>query len=411
MSCQPGADGPPLRIALVSMHTSPIGRPGAGDVGGMNVVVRQVAERLGAAGHSVDIYCRRGDGASPARVSHSPGVVVHHLPAGPPTPLSKAELEDHVEEFTEALAREGPWDILHSHHWFSGMSALAIARERGLGHVQSFHSIAADPADPLAFGERPEGPGRLPGERLLARESDAVIAVSHAEANTAVGRLGSAPSRVVVVPPGVDSEQFHPIAPTGPTVPGTSAGRPRLVVAARLEPLKGVDLAIEALARLDEPRPLLVVSGAPTGGFADYAADLHELARGLHVAGDVEFAGPLGRADLAERMRHALAVLVPSHSETYGLVALEGAASGRPVIASRAGGLSDAVLDGVTGILLPDRDPEVWAGTIRSLLEDPGRAAELGRAGREHALAHPWQATAAGWERTYRHVIATGGHG
>ncbi len=394
--------GKALRIALVSMHTSPIGQPGAGDVGGMNVLVRAVAEQLGTAGHSVDVYCRRADPRSPARVAHAPGVTVHNLPAGPPTALTKAELEAHIEEFTGALADQGPWDILHSHHWFSGMSALPIARERGLGHVQSFHSIAADPADPLSSGERPEGPGRLPGERLLGEESDAVIAVSHAEANTVIGRLGTVASRVVIVPPGVDSEEFHP----APEADGHDGRRPHLLVAARLEPLKGVDLAIEALARLPRPRPELVVSGAPTGGFEGYAEELRELAERRGVAGDVTFAGPLGRGELAAVMRSALAVLVPSHSETYGLVALEAAASGRPVVASRAGGLNDAVLDGTTGILLPDRDPELWAGTIRSLLDEPSRAAELGRAGRRHALAHPWRATATGWARTYRRVIA-----
>lgn len=397
--------GKALRIALVSMHTSPMGRPGAGDVGGMNVMVREVAQRLGAAGHSVDVYCRRDDAQSPARVTHTVGVTVHRLPAGPPEPLPKSALEAHIEEFTAALAHEGPWDILHSHHWFSGMSALPIARERGLGHVQSFHSIAADPSDPLACGERPEGPGRVPGERLLAGESDAVIAVSRAEAHTVIGRLGTAPARVVVVAPGVDAEQFRP-AEGDRTAP---AGRDTLVVAARLEPLKGVDLAIEALARLPEPRPLLVVSGAPTGGFDGYAHELRRLVEQRGVADDVVFAGPLGRAELADAMRSALAVLVPSHSETYGLVALEAAACGRPVIASRAGGLSDAVLDGTTGILLPDRDPELWAGTIRSLMEDPARAAELGRSGRRHALAHPWHATGAGWVRTYRRVIAVSG--
>lgn len=395
--------GPTLRIALVSMHTSPVDSPGSGDVGGMNVVVRHAAEELGRLGHTVEIFTRRSDPDGPDVVDHAPGVSVHFLPAGPPRPATKTEQEGFLEPFTAELARHGPWDVIHSHHWFSGVCALPIARDRQVPHAQSFHSVAADPTSSLSDGERPEGPGRAPAELHLAAESDAVIAVSRAEADTVLARLGARPEKVVVVPPGVDTDQFRPGRQS------LVGARPILLAAARLEPLKGLDLAIRAVAGIPaERRPLLVVAGAPTAGHEGYGDKLRDLARSLGVADDVRLAGPVTRDELAHRMRGADAVVVPSHSETYGLVALEAAASQTPVLAADVGGLREAVLDGVTGLLIADRAPSVWTAEIESLLADADRAAAWGRAGREHALHHTWQRTAAGWLAVYRNLLTEG---
>src|SRR5690606_4777532 len=269
-----------------------------------------------------------------------------------------------------------------SHHWFSGMAALEVARERGVPHVQSFHSVAAPPDQPLTAGEPPESPARLDGETLLARRTDLVVAVSAAEARTVVDRLGAAPEAVRVVHPGVDSEMFHP---------GEGSARPTLLAAARLEPLKAIDLAIRTLAgvveRDGEPRPRLVVAGGATSD-ESYPRELAALAADLGVACDVTFLGPQGREQLAALMRSATLVLVPSHSETYGLVALEAAASGVPVVATRAGGLEESVVDDVTGLLLPDWETATWVDAVAGLLADPDLVARLGEGGRAPGLRH-----------------------
>lgn len=375
-----------IRVGVVSLHTDPFARPGAGDVGGMNVVVRSTTVAMAAAGAEVTVWTRRDRDDVP-ETEVVDGVRLRRLPVGPPTTLLKSAHDDLIAPFAAQLREEPPVDVLHSHHWFSGMAALPIARERGIPHVQSFHSIAAAPSTPLSAGERPESPARLEGERWLAGATDAVVAVSHAEARTVVERLGAAPSSVHVIHPGVDGELFHP---------GTRAEQPMLLAAARLEPLKAIDVAIAALAGVVErrdataPRPRLVVVGGATND-ESYPRELAALADVLGVADDVAFVGPQGRDELAALMRSAWAVLVPSHSETYGLVALEAAASGVPVVAARTGGLEESVIDGTTGVLLPDWEPATWADAVAHLLADPDRLARLGRAGRHHARARRWR--------------------
>ena len=390
----------PLRIALVSLHTSPGAEPGSGDVGGMNVVVRNQAEALGAAGHEVEILTRRSSPDEPEAVELSPGVVLRFLTAGPVEAVPKGRHEEFVDEFRDRLAELGPWDVIHSHHWFSGVAALPVARQRGIPHVQSFHSIAAADSTPLSHGERAESPGRLAGEAMLARESDAVVAISHAEAETVTSRLGGDPARVAIVLPGVDAELFRPLAA------GETAARPTVVVAGRLEPLKGPDLAIEAVAAVPaELRPELVIAGGASTEFAGYERDLAALADRSGL--DVRFLGPQTRPGLASLLREARIVLVPSHSETYGLIALEAAASGVPVVAASSGGLRESVVDGVTGVVLDSRDPVVWGETVTRLLGDGELWERLARASRERALEHPWSLSAAELSDVYCRLVGS----
>ena len=389
-------DVQPLRVMHVCLHTDPYDEPGSGDVGGMNVVVRHTAEAMAAAGHEVDVVTRRS-GAEAESESHPvPGVRVLRLDVGPARRIPKGEHEGLIAPFADRLRALQAPDVVHSHHWFSGAAALPVAREWGVPHVQTFHSIAADPATELSAGERPESPGRLAGEAVLARESDLVLAVSRAEAATVRDRLGG--SRVALAPPGVDPVLFTttphpPRAESSLTADSAlSAGTGYVLLAARLEPLKGIDLAIAALGRVPaDQRPALVVAGGPTAD-ETYPEQLRALAQEQGV--DARFVGPQPRPALAALMRGARALLVPSHSETYGLVALEAAASGIPVIAAAVGGLREAVVDGVTGVLLNTRDPRHWASTVSKLLADPARAARVGKAAREHALHHTWARTA-----------------
>ncbi|MBG6238404.1 D-inositol-3-phosphate glycosyltransferase [Mycetocola sp. CAN_C7] len=388
-----------LHIALISLHTSPDDDPGSGDVGGMNVAVRSTAIALAAQGHTVEILTRRTDPAGSAAHELAPRVIIRHLDAGPAERRVKGDHEGFIPDFRRALEPLGPYDVIHSHHWFSGEAALEYARSRGIPHVQSFHSIAADPSTPLSEGERPESPGRMLGEAHLAQASDAVITVSSAERDTVVERLGASPAHVVVVTPGVDADLFIPAT--------TPAARPGYIVAAaRLEPLKGLDLAIEAIAALpDSIRPELVLAGGPTTGHDSYPADLRAHADAHGLADGIRFVGPQSRNDLAALLRGARMLLVPSHSETYGLVALEAAASGIPVVATASGGLLEAVDDGVTGLLLDSREPAVWTDAISRLLTDDALAARIGTAARVRAERFTWDRTAAATADVYTRLL------
>ncbi|CAD6000893.1 glycosyltransferase [Agreia sp. COWG] len=385
-----------LRIALVCLHTSPADEPGSGDAGGMNVVVLHQARSLASLGHRVDIVTRRSTPSAASSIALDERLTLRLIDAGPAHPIAKGDHEAVIDDFARELAALGPYDVMHSHHWFSGMAALPVARAQGIPHVQSFHSIAADDSTPLSEGERAESGGRMAGESWLARESDAIVAVSEAEALTIRHRLGGMSQRIRVVTPGVDSAAFAPRSEAD------EPSEPYAVVAARLQPLKGLDLAIEAIAAMHaDIRPRLIVSGDASADFEGYVDDLRALATSREIGDSVEFIGPQSRAQLATLFRHARVVLIPSHSETYGLVALEAAASAVPVVAAAAGGLREAVVDGETGRVLESRDPHVWATAITELLTNTRGADALSQNARQRAETLSWLRSAEGLLAVY----------
>lgn len=395
-----------LRIALVSLHTSPGAEPGSGDAGGMNVVVRHQAEALAAAGHCVEILTRRSSPEIARKVQLNPRVTLRFLDAGPAAPVPKGDHEDFIDDFRQRMSALGPYDVIHSHHWFSGMAALPLARELGTPHVQSFHSIAAEESTPLSAGERPESAGRMIGEAWLARESDAIVAISEAEADTVVHRLGGSRDRIAIVSPGVDGALFRPSRHE------PRAGRGYAIVAARLQPLKGLDLAIEAIAAVPEPiRPELIIAGDASSDFDGYVDELRALAASHGIEDTVRFVGPQSRIKLATLLREARVVLVPSHSETYGLVALEAAASGVPVVAACSGGLREAVVHGTTGVIIESRDPAAWGSAIAQVLADPEFARALSHAARERAEHLDWPRSAQKLLAVYRSLVLPGSAG
>lgn len=391
----------------MSLHTSPATQPGSGDAGGLNVVERATADALAALGHTVELVTRRSSPDEPDVVELAPRVLLHHVTAGPESPLPKSEIDAFIPEFSDGFGRLGPFDIVHSHHWMSGVAALPHARRWGVPHVQSYHSVAALPGSPLAAGEPPESPARVPGERLVARESQAVVAISAAEARTVIERCGADPERVSIVSPGVDHDLFRPLVPGEPTWGEDRRWRNGyLLFAARLQPLKGPDLAIRALAEVaPELRPHLVVAGDVSADFASYEAKLLALVDELGVGSQVSFIGPQPRPELAKLMRSARIVLVPSHSETFGLVALEAASSGTPVIASAAGGLREAVAHGETGQLMDSREPADWGRAITRLLGEPGLLERQGTVARVHARRFAWGWAAARLVALYEDLL------
>ncbi|GAB3398123.1 glycosyltransferase [Humibacter soli] len=388
----------------MALHTSPFAAPGSGDVGGMNVLVRATAEWMASAGHHVEVVTRRFSTELPAVATLPSGVVLRFVDAGPAELRPKGEQEDFIDAFRAGLDDVGDVDVVHSHHWLAGMAGLPFARSRNVPHVQSFHSIAAEPTTDLSEGERPESSGRLDGEAWLAQSSDAIVAVSHAEQRTIIERLHADLERVHVVLPGVDASLFH----QGERL---TSPRPYVVAAARIEPLKGLDLAIKTIAGIPaEHRPDLVIAGGPTDGYEWHLAELLDLAAELGVTDRVRFAGPLTRAELADLFAHASAVLIPSHSETYGLVALEAAASGVPVLAAPSGGLREAV-NGRSAALLPSRDPREWADRLSALLGD--ERMWLARSADAHRFAaeRTWARSAAETVDVYRLLLGHSGTG
>jgi D-inositol-3-phosphate glycosyltransferase len=403
-----------LRLLAVSLHTSPLAVPGGADAGGMNVVVLEQARALAAAGHQVDVVTRRSDPEAPAIRQIAPRLRQILLQGGPATPLAKSAMEQAIEPFSADLERlvadaeraGEPYALIHSHHWFSGIAALPVAQRHHLPHLQSFHSVAApEDAGSLGSGEPAESAGRIPGERRAAWESHLVIAVSHAEARTVRERYGVPADRVIVVPPGVDTDRFHPSQEPAES----RLASPALLFAARLQPLKAPDLALDVLTRLDPAADArLVLVGAASEDFAPFRQELEDTARAQGVAERVEFAGSMDQDQLAARMREAAVLVLPSWSETFGLVALEAQSSGTPVIAwDRAGGVQEAV--GPGSRLIAGRDPDVWAEAVESLIGDADAYREASRAVRAFAESRTWQACAHHLERIYAAVVRSGG--
>ncbi|MDO5082920.1 glycosyltransferase [Arachnia propionica] len=393
----------PLRVAFVTLHTSPLERAGTADAGGMNVLIMALARSLGELGVQVEFITRYSGTDQPALEEVAPGVTLRRLPAGPPAPLPKSRIDQHIDEFRDGLARLTPYDIVHSHHWMSGVAALPVARTWGVPHVMTFHSVAAHPNSPLRDGEPPESPARVTGEVVCAEESDLVLCVSHHEAAVVIGRCSAEPERVRIVRPGVDVDLFHPATSTW----SPDGVRPGYVVfAARLQPLKGPDVAIRALAVVPrDERPDLLIVGQGSADFSHYERELRCLVEELRLEDRVHFMPGQDRESLARIIRHASVMLVPSHSETFGLIALEASASGVPVLAAAAGGLTEAICNTHTGLLIPTHDPWAWGTALTRLLADPGRRAELGRVGRQRALDMTWRVSATRTLEQYRRLL------
>jgi D-inositol-3-phosphate glycosyltransferase len=400
------------RIAMVSMHTSPADLPGTGDAGGMNVALLALANQLARRGVEIDLLTRAT--GAPEDRELAAGVVLRSLTAGPPTPLPKTQLVDVADEFGEAVAQlagraEPRYDLLHAHYWLSGLATLPVAIELGLPFVQTFHTLGAMKNSSLAPGDPPEDEGRLRGEAFLANQADAIVAGSAAEVGTLIDDLRTPAERLWVIPPGVDTDLFTPDrARNDATIReelGLPAHRPLLVIAGRVQPLKDQELGIRILSELSmvAPSPLLVIAGEATD--PTYRARLEQAAIVHNVEADVRFVGALDREVLADLFAAAECTLVTSYSETFGLVALESAASGTPVLAFRGTGLLESVSDGESGYLIGSRDPADWAAAILAHRADGARVAAMRRSARSFAEGFTWATAAASHLALYESLV------
>ena len=424
------------RVAVLSVHTSPLDRPGAGDGGGLNVYVREISTRLADRGVHVDVFTRRSDPAQPDAVEIADGVVVHHIDAGPARPVSKAEVANHLCAFVLACQHHptaGTHDVLHAHYWLSGWVARRLAPRWGTPFVQTFHTLGVLKNATLAPSDTPEPALRLVAEHRVAEDADRVLVLTCGEARLLHRAYGLSGNKIDVVPAGVDLDRFRPAAdrlsPSGRTPPGrtppgrtppgrtppgrtppgrtppgrTPPGRaPRLLFVGRLQPLKGPDTAVRTFAEVRRRLPgarLRIVGGVSgTGAGATGPDELFALAEELGVADGVEIEDAVDQAELVERYRWADLLLAPSRSETFGLVALEAQACGTPVVAADVPGLESVV--GAGGRLVPGHDPQDHARAAYDLLTDPSRWSRASAAGVASAQR-------ASWDRSVEEVLAS----
>lgn len=401
--------GPLRRVAMISVHTSPLDQPGGGDAGGMNVYVRGLSEALVRRGVEVEVFTRATSSAQAPVVRTPEGVLVRHVAAGPFEGLPKDDLPAQLCAFTaellrvEAAMEPGWFGAVHTHYWLSGQVGWLAADRWDVPLVHTMHTLALLKNAALAPGDAPEPLGRILGEEQVVAEADALVASTPDEGRALVADYAADPDRVHVVPPGVDLGTFRPVGdrdalrreldlPPGPLV----------LFAGRVQPLKAPDVLVRALqhlgARTDLPGPvtLVVLGGASGRGTA--VRELEALAHQLGVADRLVVRPPVDRPRLARHYRAADLVAVPSHSETFGLVAAEAQACGTPVVAAAVGGLRTVVVDGVSGVLVPGHDPRQWARALGDLLADPVRRAAL-------AAGAPGVSARFGWDTAAERML------
>jgi D-inositol-3-phosphate glycosyltransferase len=405
------------RVAMLSVHTSPLDAPGGGDAGGMNVYIVETAKRLAERGVEVEIFTRATSSDQPPIVALCPGVHVRHVTAGPFEGLAKGDLPAQLCAFTAGVMRAevrhepGWYDVIHSHYWLSGQVGW-LARERwGVPLVHSAHTLAKVKNALLAEGDDPEPMARMIGEEQVAAEADRLIASTADEADELVRLYSADPAKVRTIAPGVDLELF---------TPGSSARSRRrlglredaltLLFVGRIQPLKAPDVLLRAAALLqDDPalagRVQVLVLGAPSGSGLARPHYLESLRDELDLRDVVQFRPPASRAVVADYYRAADLTVVPSHNESFGLVALESQACGTPVVAAAVGGLPTAVADDVSGVLVDGHDPQQWAKVLSDLLRTPTVLTRLGDGARPHAERFSWQRTAEGLLVAYGEAV------
>jgi D-inositol-3-phosphate glycosyltransferase len=388
------------QLAVLSMHTSPLAQPGLGDGGGMNVYVRELSAALARAGVECDVYTRAWAADLPATVAVEPGLRVHHVPAGPLAAVAKEALPALVDEFADGvlarLTADRPAEAIHANYWLSGMAGHRIKHELNLPLVSTFHTLARVKSDDAEPAQREQA------ESAVMGCSDAVLASCSVEAHQIATLYGVEADRIELVPPGVERAFFAPgYRPQARRALGLPADRPMLLFVGRIQPLKGADVAVRALASVDDA--FLVVVGGPSGPEGEAEVDrLHKLVADLGVVDRVVFRDPQPHELLSTYYRAADVCLVPSRSESFGLVALEAAACGTPVVAAAVGGLRTLVDHGRTGFLVEHREPALFAAYAREIVAHPMLAAEFSANAAERARRYTWPMAAAQLRALYR---------
>jgi len=401
---------PVRRVAMLSVHTCPLAMLGGKKTGGMNVYVRDFSRELGRRGIQVDVFTRSQDDCQP-RIKHDLGYGgrVIHIPAGPERPLPVLELSRYMDAFTDgvlqfAQSEDARYDLIHSHYWLSGLVAetLRSVWRESQGHVpiiHMFHTLG-HMKNRIAQDESQRAPQeRLDGEAHVVQIADRLIAATPAEQEQLVELYDADPTMIDVISPGVDTERFRPVPPQEAKLHiGHPIDHQTIVFAGRIEPLKGIDTLLEAVALIRKRHPevmrntsVTIIGGDPwADDLDDEMARLQEMRTVLGLHDLVTFAGAKDQTVLPYYYAAAAMVVVPSHYESFGMVALEAMAMGTPVIASEVGGLAYLVQDGRTGYHIPTHDPEALAARIFTLLVNATTRRQLGRQAYLHAQNFKW---------------------
>ena len=404
------------RVAVLSVHTSPLAQPGMGDAGGMNVYILQTALQMAKRGVEVEIFTRATSSADPAVVEAAPGVLVRNIVAGPFEGLDKNDLPTQLCAFAAGVLREearnqpGHYDLVHSHYWLSGQVGW-LARDRwGVPLVHTAHTLAAVKNASLAEGDTPEPAAREIGERQVVVEADRLIANTAEEAKQLIEHYDAPQDKIDVVSPGADLARYRPGDRAAARASfGIDPGESVVTFVGRIQPLKAPDVLLRAAAVLlarnpDSPLRVLVVGG-PSGTGLARPHSLIELASSLGIADRVTFLPPQPPDRLVEVYRASDVVAVPSYSESFGLVAIEAQACGTPVIAADVGGLGTAVRNGDTGRLVQGHRADDWAGALGAMLIDPDELNRMSARAHEHAANFSWEHTAQALLTSYRKAI------
>lgn len=410
----------PRRVAMLSVHTSPLHQPGTGDAGGMNVYIVELARQLAELGTEVEIFTRATTGALAPRAELAPGVLVRHVDAGPYEGLAKEDLPAQLCAFTHGVMqawaghRPGYYDLVHSHYWLSGHVGWLAAQRWGVPLVHAMHTMAKVKNAALATGDTPEPPARVIGETQIVRAADRLVANTAEEADQLVRHYDADPQRTAVVHPGVNLDTFRP-------ADGRAAARARLglpadalipLFAGRIQPLKAPDILLHAVRLLLDAQPRLrerlvvPVVGGPSGSGMARPEGLQKLAAKLGIADVVCFRPPVDQQALADWYRAASVLVMPSYSESFGLVAIEAQACGTPVVAASVGGLPVAVRDGSSGFLVPGHEPAAYAEVLGRFAANPDLGTRMGAAAARHAQSFGWDAAARSTTRVYGEALA-----
>ncbi|NJN16858.1 MAG: glycosyltransferase family 1 protein [Oscillochloris sp.] len=411
-----------MRVAMLSVHSSPLARLGGKEAGGMNVYVRELARELGCRGVPVDIFTRSQDRSEPTIQPLSCGVRLINLHTGPAAPYDKNWVLTYLPEFVSRVrcfadGEDLTYDLIHSHYWLSGEAALMLRRSWRVPVVHMFHTLGAMKNSVARSKEETETGRRIAIEQRLMAEVDAVVAATSLDRAQMVWNYGADVERIRVIPCGVDLRRFQP--------QDRSAARDRvgldsnevvLLCVGRMEPLKGMDALIRAAALLIERRPdlrsrlrVVLVGGDDEHQTAQWNSEqrrLDALRRELRIAEQVEFFGARPQEQLPDFFAAADVVAVPSHYESFGLVALEAMACGALVIASNAGGLALTIEDNRSGLLFPPNDHVALAAQIERAIADPALSAQLQAGARRRATEYGWTAIARRMIGLYDELVA-----
>lgn len=397
---------------MLSLHTSPLEQPGAGDAGGMNVYIRSLATALADDSIAVDIFTRSTSDTQPAEQPLAPGVVVHNIPGGPPGKLPKEQLPALLPQFVSRIdevqqASGTHPDVLHSHYWVSGMAGMELAQLWDVPLVHTMHTMAKVKNLHLHSGEAAEPASRVDGERHIVQAACRLVANTLTEAEELQSHYDAAPGRIDVVPPGVDLKTFKPAFRTlSRASTGIAPEEFHVLFVGRIQRLKGPQVLIDAVAELRRQRPdiplRISIIGARSGS---RTLDLAGLVQSHGLSDVVRLHPPVDAEQLAHWYRSADVVAMPSFSESFGLVALEAQACGTPVVATKVGGLVNAISDGRTGLLVKGHRAGAWAAALQALYDDERTRDDMGRAASIYAQSFGWQRTASRTIASYQRAV------